>query len=75
MNESNEMDLKDLENVTGGAGKAVPFDKKKKDAFDAAWNKMPETEDISGTKQSIIYDRWEKRGYPLPIEGFIKANL
>ncbi len=75
MSDAKEMDLKDLETVTGGTNAGLPFDKKKKDVFDAAWNKMSETKDISGNKQSIIFDKWERNGYPLPVEAFIKANI
>lgn len=75
MSDAKEMNLNDLENVTGGAVKGVPFDQKKRDKFDEVWNKLQITADVSGTTQGVIYDMWEKHNYPLPIETFIFEAL
>ncbi len=75
MSDAKEMDLKDMENITGGVNAVGTFDKKKKDEFDAVWNKMTETKDISGNKRAQIFDRWEAQKYPVPIDAFIKANI
>ena len=76
MEKANEMNLDDLNEVTGGKSADTSLFSIKKAEFDKAWDALSaKNENLTGNMRGQLFALWEKANYSPSADVFIKRYM
>ena len=76
MKEAKEMNLDDLNEVTGGKSNGTSLFSIKKAEFDKAWDALSaKNENLTGTMRAQLLEKWEQANYTPSADIFLKRYM